>query len=349
MGSSRTFLFMNNKRVAVIGAGLAGLVAGTTLQEAGYLVTIFDKSRGPGGRLACKRSPAGGLDFGAQYFTCRSSEFRSQVEDWNRRGVSQLWKFSPAVINQPGTTEEPNHEIDRYVGTPRMTSISRDLEKPLEKSIIYEHLITAARRQDGASGPQWILSTEKGDLQEAFDLLIINTPPQQALAFLEPGTQLYEQTKTIEMNPCWAVSVTLEESLNLPWVGAFVNCGALSWISCNSSKPQRETGQQSWVLHANAEWSKTHLEESQEFVQQELTKEFFRVAQVPPETKVAHQIAHRWRYSMAPSPLSNPGYLWDSDLQVGLIGDWCNEGKVEGAYMSGYKLSHYLTSRLSNL
>jgi len=318
--------------------------AGVLLQESGNSVTIFDKSRGPGGRLASKRSPAGSLDFGAQYFTCQSSEFKHQLEDWMRRGVAEQWKFNPAVINEPAAIDEPKHQIDRFVGIPRMTALSRDLEKPLERHIIYQHLITAARRQDHATGTKWVLSTENGDLQDTFDLLIINTPPQQALAFLEPGSQLYEQVKSIEMNPCWAVSVSVKQPLDLPWEGAFVNCGALSWVSCNSSKPQRETSPQSWVLHANAEWSQQHLEESPEFVQQALTEDFFRIAGVPLNVEIVHQMAHRWRYSMAPSPLSDPGYLWDQERQVGLCGDWCNEGKVEGAYMSGYKLSKLINS-----
>merc|ERR1712151_362301 len=164
----------------------------------------------------------------------------------------------------------------------------------------------------------------------------------------EAGSQLYETVKSIEMNPCWAVSMSVKQPLDLPWEGAFVNCGALSWISCNSRKPQRETSPQSWVLHASADWSKQHLEDSSDSVQRALTDEFFRITGLSPgDVEIVDQIAHRWRFSMAPSPLSDPGYLWDPELQVGLCGDWCNEGKVEGAYMSGHKLSKFLVSSLS--
>jgi hypothetical protein len=40
------------KRIAIIGAGLAGLTCGKALQQAGHDVVIFEKSRGIGGRLA---------------------------------------------------------------------------------------------------------------------------------------------------------------------------------------------------------------------------------------------------------------------------------------------------------
>ena len=43
------------KRIAVIGAGMAGAVAARELHDAGHQVEVFDKSRGVGGRLSAKR------------------------------------------------------------------------------------------------------------------------------------------------------------------------------------------------------------------------------------------------------------------------------------------------------
>ena len=39
------------KRVAVIGAGIAGLSCATRLQALGFEVEVFEKSRGPSGRM----------------------------------------------------------------------------------------------------------------------------------------------------------------------------------------------------------------------------------------------------------------------------------------------------------
>ncbi len=61
--------------IAIVGAGIAGLAAAQTLIRAGQQVQIFDKSRGSGGRMASKRSEAGALDLGAQYFTARDRRF----------------------------------------------------------------------------------------------------------------------------------------------------------------------------------------------------------------------------------------------------------------------------------
>ncbi|CAN0525952.1 unnamed protein product, partial [Scytosiphon promiscuus] len=49
-------------RIAIIGAGLAGLAAGRALAETGMTPVIFEKSRGLGGRLATRRMDFGPID-----------------------------------------------------------------------------------------------------------------------------------------------------------------------------------------------------------------------------------------------------------------------------------------------
>ena len=60
----------------VVGAGLAGLMAGRALVEAGHEVVLLDKGRSPGGRLATRRIGPATLDHGAQFFTVRSPSVR---------------------------------------------------------------------------------------------------------------------------------------------------------------------------------------------------------------------------------------------------------------------------------
>ncbi len=57
---------MNRPRIAVIGAGISGLAAANTLQEAGAYVTVIEKSRGLGGRVATRRIGDLAVDHGAQ-------------------------------------------------------------------------------------------------------------------------------------------------------------------------------------------------------------------------------------------------------------------------------------------
>ena len=78
-------------RVAVIGAGLAGLICAERLIRQGWPVTVFDKGRGPGGRMATRRADDLRFDHGAQYFTARDQRFRDRVDAWVHDGVVALW------------------------------------------------------------------------------------------------------------------------------------------------------------------------------------------------------------------------------------------------------------------
>ena len=94
-------------RVVIVGAGLAGLMAGRTLAAAGHELVLVDKGRSPGGRLATRRIGAAALDHGAQFFTVRSGPGgrRTTREVPAVRDVSfDLWPGQTmALIGEPGS------------------------------------------------------------------------------------------------------------------------------------------------------------------------------------------------------------------------------------------------------
>ncbi len=97
--------------IAIIGAGIAGLSAAQALQSAGQTVHLFDKGHGSGGRMASKRSEAGALDLGAQYFTARDRRFVEELQHWVAAGWAAQWKpqlynyrdgsLTPPPMNRP--------------------------------------------------------------------------------------------------------------------------------------------------------------------------------------------------------------------------------------------------------
>jgi predicted NAD/FAD-dependent oxidoreductase len=67
-------------QVAVIGAGIAGLACAKELQLHGISVDVFEKSRGPSGRMSTRRTQDWSADHGAQYFTARNPRFIEEVQ-----------------------------------------------------------------------------------------------------------------------------------------------------------------------------------------------------------------------------------------------------------------------------
>jgi renalase len=124
---------------------------------------------------------------------------------------------------------------------------------------------------------------------------------------------------------CWALLLRFAAPVSRPFDATFVNRGPLRWIARNSSKPGRN-GEETWLLHAQAEWSEAHLEENPETVAAALPCAFGQFGGPAPQAWAAH----RWRYADTEPALAE-GRAWRSDIGLGLCGDWLNGGKVEDA------------------
>ncbi len=312
-------------KVAIIGAGIAGLSCANYLAEKALNATVFEKSKGVGGRTSTRRvEPNLSFDHGAQYFTVRNPILQSFVNTWENAGVVSEWKGRIVKLNNKEITG--TEIIPRYVGTPGMTAMAADLAKNLDimrgtKIIEVKH-----------SSNQWILLDETGIEHNGFDHLIVALPAPQTAELLA-NHPVWKIASSAPMAPCWAVLVGFEKKFDVPWDGAFIHDSALSWVARNSSKPGRDATKDCWVLHANAEWSAKHLEDGPESVIRELL-ESFTCASGENLPAQFYKTAHRWRYSIGGSFI-NPKDLHDESIGLTICGDWVNGGRFEGAFLSG--------------
>ncbi|MBN2507831.1 MAG: FAD-dependent oxidoreductase [Verrucomicrobia bacterium] len=86
-------------RIAITGAGMAGVSAGRLLPDCGHRVTLLEKSRGCGGRCATKRWEGHLVDHGAQYFTMRHSDFCAAVQ---QTCGESLCRITAPVLDENG-------------------------------------------------------------------------------------------------------------------------------------------------------------------------------------------------------------------------------------------------------
>nr|MBP8061530.1 FAD-dependent oxidoreductase [Polaromonas sp.] len=84
------------RHIAVVGAGIAGIACARTLMQAGHQVTVFEKSRGAGGRMATRRTEFGSFDHGTQYFTVRDPRFVKVLE--SVQGLVRPWSANTVRI-----------------------------------------------------------------------------------------------------------------------------------------------------------------------------------------------------------------------------------------------------------
>jgi photolyase PhrII len=327
-------LYRSMPRIAMIGGGISGLACARTLADHGLPVTVFEKSRGLGGRMATRRTDAGSFDHGAQYFTCRDPLFRRYVDSWIEDQIVGRWNGRVKILER-GELRDERAATQRFVGVPGMSSLCKHLGRDLPI-----HLSTRIAGLDRVSGGWTLLSDDRREFGP-FEIVLISTPAPQAAGLLEPCAALRDACRAVTMNPCWAVMAAFNQSLELSYDGAFVHDAPLAWVMRDSSKPSRDTTRdtapETWVLHASSRWSEAHLEESPQVVEQLLLDAFWQSNQIPPHPPRT-LLTHRWRFAIPADPLPERS-LWDRASQLGVCGDWCGGPRVEGAFLSGISLA----------
>lgn len=315
--------------VAIIGAGIAGLSCATRLQTLGLQVQIYEKSRGPSGRMSTRNSEAWSADHGAQYFTARNPLFIEELNTWIKAGVAATWQPRLSVY-EANQWHKSSSKDTRYVGVPAMNSPGKYLSKNL--SIEFNQTISQIFRQAG----KWSLcSFENGAITQSFDYVVLALPAPQVRSLVVSVDHTIEAISTsINMQGCWTVMVRPLGETHMPFDAAFINNEIISWVARNNSKPGR-TGQESWTIHANPQWSQQWIELEKE----EASKQIIECAEkLGLPCKHAEISIHRWRYASGAIHLED-GFVLNEANKLGLCGDWLNGGRVEGAWLSGYQLA----------
>lgn len=361
----------SNTNIAVIGAGLSGLACAKQLQQAGYVVSVFEKSRGVGGRMSTRRvsdepdntaADYWQCDHGAQYFTARDPQFVRQTNQWLAAGVISVW--SPTLhsfgVKPDSGQSQQSAGVTRFVGVPGMTATVQHLANDL--SVRLQSRVIAVSKQ----AQHWMLAIEDDStLAGPFDQIVFALPAQQVDDLLAASADVpaafvnaaRQSTQQHPLSPCWALMLDYREKLPVSFDAAFVNafadaslhrdhtaCAQLSWMARDSSKPGRPAGE-IWVLHASTTWTHSHLEDEQQQVFQSMLGAFNSLTGVDAQRYHPHRWRlHRWRYAQALQTNNTPGFIWHAELGLGVCGDWLNKGRVEGAWLSGYQLAQALIS-----
>ncbi len=316
---------MTIAKVAIIGAGLAGLAAAKTLVAHGVDVRLFDKGRGAGGRMATRRVEVDGqaffFDHGAQYLTARRKVFQATLDAVG----AKPWP-------QPG----------RYVGAPRMSQVPRALAEGLDL-VTGRHVVAveggrgawrirhapAAAVKPGKPAPSEGLAEEG-----PFDAVVLALPSPQVVELLQaPAPHLATLADKAVMAPCWTLMAALRERPNLPdWLQ--LEGGPIAWLARDSAKPGRHAADECWVAQASATWTREHLERPAEEVAGLMLTALAKLAGPEALPTPLFAAAHRWRFALTEVPLGAP-CIWDADLALGAAGDWCLGPRAEDAVESG--------------
>jgi renalase len=312
-------------RVLVVGAGIAGLTAARRLHGAGHGVTVVDKGRGVGGRLATRRIGDAVVDHGAQFFTAPTPSFAARVDEWRAAGVVEEW-FS-ARLEPDGTKVDDGHP--RYRGATGMTAIAKHAAAELPDVRVGCRVTALA-----TAGDRWRAEVEGGSPLSA-DAVVLTPPVPQALDLLAAGDVVLDASDAralgrVAYQPCVAVLLVLDRPSGLPEPGAVRPAGEpVDWVADNQRKGISPIP--ALTVHlgpiASAEvWTRPDTE---------IVADALAAVPVDPAARVVEAQVRRWRYAR-PSVLHPEPALRLGGLPPAVCGgDAFAAARVEGAALSG--------------
>lgn len=319
--------------IAVIGAGITGLVCADRLAGLGHDVTVFEKSRSRGGRIATRRADHDlAFDHGAQFVTARSVAFRELLNAAKTEGHVTVWRprRHPEMLAAVGT--------DWYVGTPNMSALVAGLAT--QAKLLLNSRVTSLELTELG----WRVHAADVD-HEWFDRLVVALPAPQARALLGESLPPLVQLDRVRMAPCWAAMLAFESPLEVDWDAWSAPNNVLSLVVRDTSKPGRTTQADTWVLHADAGWSDANLALAHDEISQQLIAAFEDLVGIglPPTW---FQEVHRWRYARTTAPLGKP-FLALPEMSLHVGGDWCLGARVECGFESGQGIASDIQLRLA--
>ncbi|MEE2681718.1 MAG: NAD(P)-binding protein [Planctomycetota bacterium] len=302
--------------VAIIGAGPAGLAAAEALRSRDRTVQLFDKGRGPGGRLSTRRRGETRFDHGAYVLDFPQDRVRPILDRWIEQGVVKRWN----PIESGSGTRTPH-----WVGAPAMNAVVR--VEAEASNVSFATRITALERVEGG---WWLLDQAGGVAGRAAQVIIAIPAPQARELLAGTGFRHLPALDTVAFDPVWAFMFEGPDRRELGFDLLRHPTPAISHAEAQSSKPDRRTDR-SWVAHATPEWSRVNLEADPDTVARRLAEELGPVlgmAITPPWS------AHRWRYARVRTAVGVES-LVDEALGLTACGDWCLGPTVEDALLSG--------------
>ncbi|MEY3032071.1 MAG: hypothetical protein RLZZ622_546 [Planctomycetota bacterium] len=333
--------------VAVIGAGIAGLAAATTLSASGRRVVVLEKSRGIGGRMATRRIGGAVCDHGAQHFAVKGRAFGSIVAEAEAAGAVTSWcDLFPAAKTAAGPAVDPLDKAGhaRWRGVKGMTDLPKRLAAQLSVPVRTQTRVAAV----AAEGERLSCRFDDGDVLTAA-AVIVTVPVPQAIDLFTAGNFTppqadaagWEQLAAVAYDPCFSLMLVLDRPSLLPPPGGLeVEAGPLAWIADNQQKGISAVP--SLTIQACGDFSREHFENDQAEVTRLLTEAAAAWIDGDPATSVTDHSLQRWKFAFPVEPLKQPMVALSHSPPVVCCGDAFGGGRVEAAASSGLAVARWL-------
>jgi renalase len=335
--------------IGIIGAGLSGLTAGRLLAKAGHEVTIFEKSRGYGGRMATRyagKNLSTKMDHGLSHFKAESNEFKEFTAELLEKGLIQIWgKQISGYDGENFLPRNPNDlTVTIYASTRGMNAIGKYLGRWVDVRTNTRVGGLTYFGKNRSRKRSWMINLTSSETV-GVDAVIIALPAPQAYGILsttidEINTlKIVRKIDEVHYRPAYSLMAGYGEAAAPEWDGIVCTNSILDFVS--NEKTKRKGGAEtSFVLHSSEAFAREHRNSDEETVLREMLGEFTKITGGWVSSPQWQQL-HFWRYSRAKKVIGGRPYfeLEDEDAPLALVGDYYEGNTVDHAYKSGYLLA----------
>lgn len=337
--------------IAVIGAGISGLTAGSLLAKAGHHITVFEKSNGFGGRLSTRYAGEAHdvkLDHGAPYLAAGGAEYTAWLDSMIQAGVLAEWTDHVAFHDgEQFYAEHPNRERERMVIAPRgMNSLGQHLGRYVDvvqnKRASGVTLVAPGKKHKRS----WVVNFEDSGVFEA-DAVIVATPAPQAQGIIQTSQDewgikfLIRQLSDVVYESAFTLMAGYGDRAIPDWKAISCQNDILTFVSNERSK-RPDSPETTLVVQSSASFAQAMADADPQEARKKMVSALSEVAGSWSGFPVWTQ-SHFWRYYRCVTPIEGMSFLEleNSNALLGIVGDYIGGTTVESAYLSGKRLAEH--------
>lgn len=314
------------QNVAVIGAGITGISLANLLQKKVNL-TVFEKSRGVGGRMATRRAEPFQFNHGTQYFEIENKEFKDFLQPLIRnKTIKPLETNYIEILNKKVIKRTKIYNQKYYTAESKMNSVVKYLINNNFSIKLFCKIEKTLKKND-----KWFIIDSDKLSYGPYDWLLITIPPNQAIEILYNSFKFLDIIKKIKMRSCYSLMLGFDEIREFDFDTALFLDEDVRWLSI-SKKILEKKEYYNLLINSSYNFTEQNINDSKDKISNYLIKQVSDILQYD-LNNYKHKALHFWKYAMSEKN-NNLGSLIDEDLKVIVCGDWCMNGKVEGGFLS---------------
>lgn len=286
-------------RIAIVGAGFSGAYLSSKLTKNNLEVTLFEKSRGVGGRMSTRYTDEYQINIGCPELTPVGSTFKDFCQEKKAQGILQE-RTSGTYSN-----EEINTLLKNLIQGSQLVTQTR-IEHVYYENNCYQ------------------LVDSEGKIHAHFDALFITIPAPQLLEItFHFKTPILQGIEAINFDSVATMVLYGKETEEL-------STHKLSTLP--SLRKLYQPNDEVLVIHMNRSFSNAHAHLQKEQLREPIDKE---IQTILPSFKSAYfkSFTHLWKYGFTNHALEEP-YRFDCNRNFGIVADWMVGARVEDAYSS---------------